>query len=516
MIKKVRTRIAPSPTGPVHIGNLRTALFNYLFAKKHGGEFLLRIEDTDQHRFVAGAEKYIIDSLTWLGIVPDDGINPDGTAKYRQSEREYRSFAQKLIDSGHAYYAFDSSEKIEAMKKSFEAAGVSNPGYTYATRGVMENSLTLSKEEVDKRLTDGVPYVIRFNTTADKIIEFNDSVKGLITFNSSSMDDKVLFKSDGLPTYHLANIVDDHLMEITHVIRGDEWLPSTPLHVMLYDAFGWDKPEFCHLPLILGPDGSKLSKRHGDKYGFPVFPMTWDYVNENNESVHITGFKDENYEPDALVNFLALIGWNPGGDREFMSIDEMVDLFSLDRINNSGGMFDIEKLRNFNSHYLKSREDMYLFNAFIYPNIPVDYSGNIRPSNLLKIAEIAKGRSLFRNELYSKVSYFFEPVILSNDVSLKNPDEFKKFINLFFENLNNFEREIPCSFNWTDDGINALITDTCNDLGVKLGKVLPDLRLAVSGTIPGPHIHEIMSIIGRDESTFRINNLLEKVEKVAS
>ncbi len=475
----------------------------------------MRIEDTDQHRFVAGAEKYIIDSLAWLGIVPDDGINPDGTAKYRQSEREYRSFAQKLIDSGHAYYAFDSSEKIEAMKKSFEAAGVSNPGYTYATRGVMENSLTLSKEEVDKRLADGVPYVIRFNTTADKIIEFNDSVKGLITFNSSSIDDKVLFKSDGLPTYHLANIVDDHLMGITHVIRGDEWLPSTPLHIMLYDAFGWDRPEFCHLPLILGPDGSKLSKRHGDKYGFPVFPMTWDYVNEKNESVHITGFKDENYEPDALVNFLALIGWNPGGDREFMSIDEMVDLFSLDRINNSGGMFDIEKLRNFNSHYLKSREDMYLFNAFIYPNIPVDYSGNIRPSNLLKIAEIAKGRSLFRNELYSKVSYFFEPVILSNDVILKNDSEFRNVMTEIWNDYKTTFTLIPFD-NWKAEYINSTLETKCNEKGFKLGKVLPDLRMALTGGLPGPHLHEVMEILGYDESWNRILNLLKKTKKVVS
>lgn len=523
MIKKVRTRIAPSPTGPVHIGNLRTALFNYLFAKKHGGEFLLRIEDTDQHRFVAGAEKYIIDSLSWLGISLDDGVNPDGTAKYRQSEREYRSFAQKLIDSGHAYYAFDSSEKIEAMKKTFEAAGVSNPGYTYATRGVMENSLTLSKEEVDKRLADGVPYVIRFKTTADKIIEFNDSVKGLITFNSSVMDDKVLFKSDGLPTYHLANIVDDHLMEITHVIRGDEWLPSTPLHVMLYDAFGWDKPEFCHLPLILGPDGSKLSKRHGDKYGFPVFPMTWDYVNENNEFVHITGFKDENYEPDALVNFLALIGWNPGGDREFMSIDEMVDLFSLDRINNSGGMFDIEKLKNFNAYYLRSRDDDELFGKYILPNLKktikdVDKFINEKTYNvseLKKIISIAKERSTFNTELYNKVSYFFEPIVLSDDVVLKNDYEFR---NVMTEIWNEYRATFTFSSidNWKAENINNALETKCNEKGFKLGKILPDLRMALTGGLPGPHLHEVMEILGFDESWSRILNLLKKTKKVVS
>jgi glutamyl-tRNA synthetase len=510
MNKKVKVRFAPSPTGALHIGGIRTALFNYLFAKKHGGEFLLRIEDTDQHRFVAGAEKYIIDSLSWLGIVPDDGINPDGTAKYRQSEREYRSFAQKLIDSGHAYYAFDSSEKIEAMKKSFEAAGVSNPGYTNATRGVMENSFTLSKEDVYKRLADGVPYVIRFNTPADKVIEFNDSVKGLITFNSSSMDDKVLFKSDGLPTYHLANVVDDHLIEITHVIRGDEWLPSTSLHIMLYDAFGWDKPEFCHLPLILGPDGSKLSKRHGDKYGFPVFPMTWDYVNEKNESVHITGFKDENYEPDALINFLALIGWNPGGDKEFMSMDEMIDLFSLDRINNSGGMFDIEKLKNFNAHYLRNnRSSNDLFVRNIMPHIK-EVIKTYTESEIDKIVKIASNRSVFRNDLYKSVSYFFEPVVLSDDVVLKNESEFRNVMTLFLVN--------PCNrVIWTEYEIEKVLKNLCENIyNIKIGKVLPDLRLALTGGLPGPELPLVMLILGPQESCNRIDDLLLKTKKVAS
>lgn len=415
---------------------------------------------------------------------------------------------KKLMDEGHAYYAFDSSEKIEAMKKSFEAAGVSNPGYTNATRGVMENSFTLSKEDVDKRLADGVPYVIRFNTPADKTIEFNDSVKGIITFNSSSMDDKVLFKSDGLPTYHLANVVDDHLMEITHVIRGDEWLPSTSLHIMLYDAFGCDKPEFCHLPLILGPDGSKLSKRHGDKYGFPVFPMTWDYVNEKNESVHITGFKDENYEPDALINFLALIGWNPGGDKEFMSMDEMIDLFSLDRINNSGGMFDIEKLKNFNAHYLRNRNSEDLFIEYILPNVP-ENSYDYSKKNIEKIVEIAKERSVFNTELYSKVTYFFEPVVLSDEVVLKNDSEFRSIMILLLVN--------PCNrVLWNETGIKNTLDELCTISGFKLGKVLPDLRLALTGGLPGPELPLVMEILGVQESCTRIDNLLLKTKKVAS
>jgi glutamyl-tRNA synthetase len=326
---KVKVRFAPSPTGALHIGGVRTALFNYLFAKKHGGEFLLRIEDTDKHRFVAGAEKYIIDSLAWCGISPDDGVNADGTAKYRQSEREYRSYADRLIARGDAYYAFDTKDELDAMRKSLEDAGSSVQGYSFSTRMFMKNSFTLSVEEVKLRIDSGNPYVIRFNTPANTEIKFIDSVKGEVSFNSNSMDDKVLFKSDGLPTYHLANVVDDHLMEITHVIRGDEWLSSAPLHILLYKAFGWDKPEFCHLPLILGPDGKKLSKRHGDKYGFPVFPMTWDYVDEEGKDVHITGFKDENYEPDALLNFLVLLGWNPGNDKEIMAVDEMISLFDI-------------------------------------------------------------------------------------------------------------------------------------------------------------------------------------------
>lgn len=512
-MRKVRTRIAPSPTGPVHCGNLRTALFNYLFAKKNGGDFLLRIEDTDKDRFVEGAEKYIIDSLAWCGIKFDDGINPDGTAKYVQSKREYRSYADKLVASGHAYYAFDTKEELEAMRKSLEDSGANNTGYHHWI--TKNNSLHMSPEDVKSKIDSGAPYVIRFKIPADTEIKFTDLVRGDIVFNSNDLDDKVIFKADGLPTYHLAHIVDDYLMGITHVIRGDEWVSSAPLHMLIYDAFGWDRPALCQLPLILGPDGKKLSKRHGDKYGFPVFPMTWDYVNENGENVHVTGFKHEGYEPDALINFLALLGWNPGGDKEIMSMDEMIDLFSLDRINNSGAMFDVEKLKNFNAHYMRSRDFLYLFENFIEPNAPRDkdifdikHNGVYEMPKAEKIENIAKERATFAKDLYQYVSYFFEPVILKDDVVLKNPEEFKEVMG----DLLDYCVE---PFEFTAENIKKHLEMFCNNRGYKIGKIMPDLRLALTGGIPGPHLDETMEILGKAESIKRIKALIEKTEKVA-
>lgn len=507
MNKKVKVRFAPSPTGALHIGGVRTALFNYLFAKKHGGEFLLRIEDTDKDRFVEGAEKYVIDSLAWLGISPDDGVNTDGTAKYRQSEREYKSYADILIASGHAYYAFDTKEELDAMRKLAEASGVSNPGYTNSVRERMRNSLTLSAGDVKSLLDSGAPYVIRFNTPRNKEVKFLDSVKGWVTFNSNNMDDKVLFKSDGLPTYHMANVVDDHLMEISHVIRGDEWLSSAPLHIMLYEAFGWDRPEFCHLPLILGPDGKKLSKRHGDKYGFPVFPMTWDYVNEEKENVHVTGFKDEGYEPDALINFLVLLGWNPGGTKEFMSMEEMISLFELDKINNSGAMFDVDKLKNFNSHYLRARDNAILFDDFVSPNMQFGCICYPEVSKRHAIIDIAKERSVFSKDLYGNIKYFFDAVYLENNVILKNPVEFSKVMTTFLELY--FAKD-----DWNAEFIHSELDRLCTDYGFKIGKIMPDLRMALTGGAPGPGLPLTMWILGKEESIYRIKALLEKARKV--
>ena len=506
--KRVRVRFAPSPTGPLHIGGVRTALFNYLVAKKLGGDFLLRIEDTDKDRFVPGAEKYIIDSLNWLGITPDDGINPDGAAKYRQSEREYKSYVDILINAGHAYYAFDTSAELEVMRKTLQASGVKNIGYNYISRERMRNSLTLPAQEVKYLLDSGTPYVIRFNTPRNKEIKFSDIIRGEMSFNSSSLDDKVLFKSDGMPTYHMANIVDDHLMDISHVIRGEEWLPSAPLHILLYEAFGWTAPVFCHLPLILGPDGQKLSKRHGDKYGFPVFPMTWDYLNEEKDHIHITGFKDEGYEPDALINFLALLGWNPGDNKEIMTMDEMISLFDLGRINNSGARFDVNKLRNFNAHYVRNTNHSVLFVKHILSGvgktIPFKTYNN---EEVDAIVNIAKERAVFTKDLYKAVSYFFEPVVLVDDVVLKNPDEFIKVMDAFLSNY-------PPTSEWKVNIIKASLELFCISYDYKFGKILPDLRMALTGGIPGPHLPETMEILGKEESIKRIDNLLNKVKEI--
>jgi len=502
--KKVRVRFAPSPTGGLHIGGVRTALFNYLFAKKHDGEFLLRIEDTDQTRFVEGAEKYIIDSLNWLGITPDNSFNTDGTVKYKQSQREYKTYIDILISKGHAYYAFDSSEELEKLREELKVSGADNLGYNYLSREKMKNSYTLSAVVVKELIDSGKPYVIRFNTPRDKEIKFTDSVKGNIVVNSNTLDDKVLFKSDGLPTYHLANVVDDYLMEITHVIRADEWLPSAPLHIMLYEAFDWEAPEFCHLPLVLGPDGKKLSKRHAAKYNFPIFPITWDYHNEKGEAVHIIGFKDEGFEADALINFLALLGWNPGNNEEFMSVDEMISLFSLERINTSGAKFDIEKLKNFNAHYLRNRNDMLLFKQYIEPNVSEEYQNYIYNDNQkTKIVGFAKERAVFSKELYKFVSYFFEPVVLKDEISLKNPTEFTLIMKAVL--VSSYKES-----DWTADFIQSDLEAFCETLAIKIGKVLPDLRMALTGGIPGPDLPTTMEILGKNESFRRIRNLLDK------
>jgi len=503
-MKRVRTRFAPSPTGPLHIGGVRTALFNYLFAKKHGGDFILRIEDTDKTREVEGAIDYITKSLKWLGFVPDESPEVGGNyGPYKQSDRLdiYKKYAHDLVKTGHAYYAFDTPEGLDAMRAKYESSKVMFI-YNASTRDSMINSISMSAGDVEKKLEAGDAYVIRFKMPRNTEIRFDDKIRGWVTFSSDKLDDKILFKSDGYPTYHLANVVDDHLMEISHVIRAEEWLPSTPLHVLLYEAFGWDKPEFCHLPLVNGPDGKKLSKRHAAKYGFPIFPMDWDYV-QDGKAAHASGFKDAGYEADALLNFLALLGWNPGGDKEYMSMDELVSLFDLDRVNKSGANFDIEKLKHFNAHYVRNRDSEDLFIEYMLPNVPknsFEYSeGNIR-----KIVDIAKERSVFTRDLYPAVSYFFEPVVLKDDVVLKNPTEFGKVMEaLTRSDLKNDD--------WAADFIKADLEAFCEVFGFKLGKVLPDLRMALTGGIPGPDLPTTMEVLGRDESLKRIHNLLKVV-----
>lgn len=506
MDKKVRTRIAPSPTGFATAGNMRTALFNYLFAKKHGGEFVIRIEDTDKTRFVEGAEKYIIDSLTWLGMKPDIGVKPDGTAEFRQSEMEYRSYAELLIAKGHAYFSFETNEEKARMNAIAKSTG-GKTGYNSSNRMSMRNSLTMSEAEVRANLNSGTPYVIRFKMPENKIVTFTDYVKGKITFNTNDLDDKVLIKSDGGVAYHLANVVDDHRMGITHVLRGDEWVVSTPLHIMLYEAFGWDKPEFCHIPLVLGFDKKKLSKRKMKECGYTVFPLACKYTDDKGEIVDVPGFRELGYEPEALVNYLAFLGWNPGDTREFMSMNELIEAFSLERVNNSGAIFDLKKLNDVNAHYMRNKERALLWNKYIWPHLTRYDNYN---ADLWKdIVDFAKERCVFAKDLYSAVSYFFEPVVLKDDVTLKNPEAFTNvisaFVDLYSDNTHEF----------TAEGMKADLENLSNTLGYKVGKVLPDLRLALTGGLPGAHLHDTMYVLGRKESLLRINALLEKVKKVA-
>jgi glutamyl-tRNA synthetase len=506
-MKKVRTRFAPSPTGALHIGGVRTALFNYLFAKKNGGDFILRIEDTDKTREVEGAIDYITDSMKWLGFVPDESPEIGGSyGPYKQSERLdlYKFYVQELVDSGHAYLAFDTPEELDAVREKFKASD-STFVYNSNTRENMVNSESIPFTTIQNKLDAKEPYVIRFKTPKNKEIKFNDIVRGWVSFDSNQLDDKILFKSDGYPTYHLANVVDDHLMEISHVIRAEEWLPSTPLHIMLYDAFGWEKPEFCHLPLVNGPDGKKLSKRHAAKYGFPIFPLDWDYVQDGKDA-HASGFKDAGFEPDALLNFLALLGWNPGSELEYMNMDELIGLFDLDRVNKSGANFNIEKLKHFNAHYVRSVDNEELFVKHMFDLTP-DNTPEYSDLNIIKIVDIAKKRSVFTKDLYPSVSYFFEPVILADDIVMKNPKEFREVMYKF---ISSCKSEFGVYDEISEEDIKLKLEEICAELGYKLGKVLPDLRTALTGGIPGPELQTTMAILGMTESVKRILALNEK------
>ncbi|OFY67143.1 MAG: glutamate--tRNA ligase, partial [Bacteroidetes bacterium RBG_13_43_22] len=401
-MQQVRVRFAPSPTGPLHIGGVRSALYNYLYAKKNNGVFILRIEDTDQARFVEGAEEYIIDSLKWCGIMVDEGIHEGGKyGPYRQSDRKhiYRQYADVLIDKGDAYYAFDTAEKLEELRKNAEKEGKTFL-YNAEVRGEMRNSISLPEKEWKKMLEKGESYVIRYKMPLNEDIHFDDMIRGHIVVNTSTLDDKVLFKSDGMPTYHLAHLVDDHLMEISHVIRGEEWLPSLPLHVLLYRSFGWEAPLFAHLPLLLKPDGKgKLSKRDGDKMGFPVFPLYWPYGET------AKGYREEGYYPEAFVNMLALLGWNPGTEKEIFSMDELIEAFSVERVHKSGSRFDPEKARWFNHHYLQQRSNNQLALEFRDYLRAQGYQYDI--GDLETIAGLVKERVSFVKDIWNETDFFF-------------------------------------------------------------------------------------------------------------
>lgn len=503
----VRVRFAPSPTGPLHIGGVRTALYNYLFARKNGGKMLLRIEDTDQNRYVPGAEDYILEALKWVGIEIDEGQGTGGPhAPYRQSERKeiYRAYAEQLIAAGKAYYAFDTADEIEAMRKRLEEAGADAAQYNAITRLQMTNSLTLSAEEVQQRITNGDPYVVRIKIDPKQDIRFKDIIREWVVVHASTLDDKVLLKSDGMPTYHLANIVDDHLMGITHVIRGEEWLPSAPLHVLMYQYFGWTAPQFAHLPLLLKPEGNgKLSKRDADLGGFPIFPLQWQ---DPATGTVARGFREDGYLQETIVNFLAFLGWNPGTEQELFSMDELIEVFSLERIHKAGARFDITKAKWFNQQYLKGKTDEALAAMLEAQRA----ERGISHETLLKVCHLMKDRVTFPQEILSEAAFLFEAPAAYEEVivaSKWNADAVKA-IRVYSEDLKVYEGDFIA------DSVKAVWAAAAERAGVKMGKVMQALRLAVSGAGHGPDLMLAMEILGKEEVIRRLEKALQVLPQV--
>ena len=510
-MRDVRVRFAPSPTGALHIGGVRTALYNYLLARQNKGTMILRIEDTDQGRFVPGAEEYILKSLEWVGIKIDEGVGAGGPyAPYRQSERKplYQEYASKLINDGLAYYAFDTEQDLEAMRERLKKAGSDNQQYSSINRLEMRNSLTLSKEEVDKLLKSETPYVIRLKVPANEEVKVNDLIRGEVIVNSSQIDDKVLMKSDGMPTYHLANVVDDYLMKISHVIRGEEWLPSAPLHVLLYRFLGWEKdmPQFAHLPLLLKPDGNgKLSKRDADQMGFPIFPLSWTDPKTNEPA---KGFKESGYLPDALINFLAFLGWNPGTTQEIFSMDQLIETFSIERIGKAGTKFDIHKAQWFNQQYLRSKTDeelaLYLFESLKKEGI------ECADDKARKVISIMKERATFPNDLWEQGKFLFRAPATFDEqvVNKKWNEDAVKVLNTFRDAI----KEID--FFTADIAKNTLEKVTAG-LGIKTGSVMQAVRVSLTGAASGPDLMMTMEILGKEEVinriTYALNTLKVKV-----
>jgi glutamyl-tRNA synthetase len=502
MAQKVRVRFAPSPTGPLHIGGVRTALYNYLFAKKQSGDFVLRIEDTDQTRYVKGAEEYIIEALNWLNIPFDEGPGKDGGfGPYRQSERKhlYKQYADQLIESRNAYYAFDTPEELAAYRKESESKGQTF-SYNWQNRQRLNNSLSLSEEEIQKKLSSGEKYVIRFKSPENETIHMNDLIREELQVETNTLDDKVLFKSDGMPTYHLANIVDDHLMEITHVIRGEEWLPSLALHKQLYDAFGWQEPEFAHLPLIMKPTGKgKLSKRDGESGGFPVFPLEWKGADGNT----FAGYKEEGYLPEAVVNMLALLGWNPGTEQEIFNLKELTDAFSLVRVHKGGAKFDPEKTKWFQHYYLQQVGDGVLVQQFSELLSKKNISTTL---DVTKIVTLIKVRATFISDLCEQGSFFFEPPSSYDEKASKKafkedtPEILQQLITL----LNDAEE-------FSADTISSTIKEWITSREMGFGKVMMPLRLALVGEMKGPDVFEIATILGKAETIKRISAAIQKM-----
>lgn len=508
--RRVRVRFAPSPTGPLHIGGLRTALYNYLFAKQHGGDFLLRIEDTDQARFVPGAEEYIVEALKWCGIAPDEGISAGGPfAPYRQSERKnsYKEYALRLIESGYAYYAFDTTEELDQMREKMKAAGIVSPQYNIISRESMVNSLTLPDDEVQRRLTAGEVYVIRIKIPRKEEIKVVDLIRGNVLVHSTTIDDKVLFKSDGMPTYHLANVVDDYLMNISHVIRGEEWLPSAPLHVLLYRYLGWEDkmPAFAHLPLLLKPEGNgKLSKRDGDRLGFPVFPLEWKDPLTGEIS---SGYRERGYYPEAVVNMLALLGWNSGTTQEIFSIDELIKLFSIERISKSGAKFDFNKAQWINQQYLRSRTDEELATEF---NVILKQKGiSANDDFIKKSCNLIKEKAHLINEFWDNGFFLFiAPTTYDDEVIRKKwKDKAPVFISSLSKAYSN-------AFVVTAEEFESLFQSTAVSLEINPGQMMQLFRVCLTGLATGPALFEMAGLLGASEVAGRLNKAIQILQKV--
>jgi glutamyl-tRNA synthetase len=507
----VRVRFAPSPTGPLHIGGLRTALYNYLFARKSGGTMLLRIEDTDQTRFVPGAEEYIKEALAWVGIQIDEGPDNPGEAKiYRQSERKpmYRQYAEELVAKGFAYYAFDTEEDLDAMRERLKAAKVVSPQYNAITRNSMTNSVTLPEDEVKARLRSGVPYVIRLKVPRKEEVRLNDMIRDWVRWHSSELDDKVLLKSDGMPTYHLANVVDDHLMKITHVIRGEEWLPSAPIHVLLYRYLGWEEtmPKMAHLPLLLKPDGNgKLSKRDGIAGGFPVFPMEWKDPASGDMA---RGFREDGYLPDALVNFLAFLGWNPGTNQEIFSMEELIEAFTIERIGKAGTKFDIQKAQWFNQQYLRQKSNAELL-TILNRDLKAHGFETLNEDKGSQVIDLLKERAVFVQDLFEHGRFLFElPKIYDEKiVESKWNAESRLFVETFTKAI-----EAESSLEKAED-FKHVFHATLEQLALKPGKVMQSLRLSLTGMGAGPDLLEIMAILGKEQTANRLSQALQTLPK---
>src|SRR6218665_1298721 len=497
----VRVRFAPSPTGPLHMGGVRTALYNYLFAKNNNGTFIIRIEDTDQTRFVPGAQEYILDSLKWCGIIPDEGPGIGGEyGPYVQSERKhmYEPFAKQLIENEKAYYAFDTPEELEDVREKAKQMGMPNWQYNSVTRSSLKNSLTLSAEEVKKRLEAGEPYVIRMKMPRNQDVRFEDIIRGWVVVNTNNLDDKVLFKSDGMPTYHLANIVDDHLMKITHVIRGEEWLPSAPLHVLLYDAFGWKAPEFAHLPLLLRPDGNgKLSKRDGDRLGFPVFPANWTTA----DGELYSGYRENGYFSGAFVNMLAFLGWNPGTTQEIFSMEQLIEAFGLERVGKAGAKFDPDKTRWFQQQYLKNTSNEELARL-----LKAEFNLTESDDKIVAFCSLMKERATFVKDMMTEGSYLFTAPTTYDEgtVSKKWKPESNALMTEWKSKLSGLT-----SFNAAD--VETTFKAFLEEKQLGIGAVLPLFRLLVTGAGMGPSMFEIAQYLGKDECISRMETGLAKL-----